>query len=682
MTVSESALPESRIKNNWTLALCAAMLMLFATLSFSASLTKNATYDEPLHAVSGFVIRDFGDYRIDPEDPAFFTWLSSIPHAGAALAFDRDDSNFKNCFRTHDMQWVSAINTLYRTPRNNPDAYIDISRFLFMLIGLATGAVVCWWAWKLAGRIGAFAATAAYALDPNFLGHASLVKNDVPLALITIGLMFALWRFGQRGTKKNLIAIIACCCFAMNIKFSGPIFFVITFIVLRLRAAMSQNWTVLKWDLKDRAQRWVVPYLVCAAAGLCTFVFTWFCYGFRYAPTPDPNLHFDFYAIVQRYQANMMQIVHQNEEKPNYTLKEEANIHIPVVIGAVRLLEDYKVLPEAWLHGFFYTYATTVMRGSYLNGQTSLTGWWYFFPLCVLYKTPVGTLAMLGLSLITVLALWVRRGLGKSEWLIVISLLMLLVRVILWACGIHFAEWGNWVWNLAMLAPIVVRVIPVVIRNDTSSDPWLLVCLITPMVLYGGSAMSSNFNLGIRHVLPLLPLMYVALGVAAARLVLRWRNLGALVVGFLGVSLAIESCSAWPDYIAFFNFPSGGERGGIGKLSDSNLDWGQDLILLADWHKAHPEKNIYLCYFGMPDPTYYDITPRIDLPGGYVLAKGQPLPNIPGIIAISATDLQGTYMNPQLRNFYKPLWSMEPRDVLGGTIYLYDWPLRPPTTQQ
>ena len=83
MTLLDNAPAGTTAKNGWTLALCAAMLILFATLSYSAALTKNATYDEPLHAVSGYVIRDLGDYRIDPEDPAFFTWLSSIPHLGA-----------------------------------------------------------------------------------------------------------------------------------------------------------------------------------------------------------------------------------------------------------------------------------------------------------------------------------------------------------------------------------------------------------------------------------------------------------------------------------------------------------------------------------------------------------------------------------------------------------------------
>jgi len=59
-----------------------------------------------------------------------------------------------------------------------------------------------------------------------------------------------------------------------------------------------------------------------------------------------------------------------------------------------------------------------------------------------------------------------------------------------------------------------------------------------------------------------------------------------------------------------------------------------------------------------------------------------PNPQMPCIIAVSVTNLQGTYMSKDLRDLYAPLKKCEPREILGGTIYLYDFPLRAPTTQQ
>src|SRR4029077_7167106 len=81
---------------------------------------------------------------------------------------------------------------------------------------------------------------------------------------------------------------------ALNVKFSGPIFFIITFLVLLIRAVMLEAWPMLQWNLVNRAGRIAVPFAVCLVAGIFSYVMIWACYGFRYAPTPDPTLHFNF----------------------------------------------------------------------------------------------------------------------------------------------------------------------------------------------------------------------------------------------------------------------------------------------------------------------------------------------------------------------------------------------------
>jgi hypothetical protein len=376
----------------------------------------------------------------------------------------------------------------------------------------------------------------------------------------------------------------------------------------------------------------------------------WACYGFRYAPTSDPNLHFDFNAIVDRAKNNIWRLQNEQrdfskltQEQANQIKDEIASVPVPKAAPITKWFMDHRILPEAWLDGFFYTYATTLMRGSFLNGKYSLHGWWYFFPLAVLYKTPT---AMLLAGVIAIVA-----------WIIIA------------------------VRSRAIFGHPDVPTGPM---WSVNSGVWSAICLLMPVIIYGGMAMTSHFNLGIRHVLPLLPFAHLAAGLFVARLLWRWGKLGALVAAGLGMGLAIESCTAWPNYISFFNEVSGGSRKAIHRMSDSNLDWGQDLRLLAEWQKQHPEKVIYLCYFGMADPDYYKIK-HYNLMGGYELAQQAlqtPDPRVPGIIAISATRLQGTYNGEDFRKVYEPLWRCEPREVLGGTIYLYDWPLRFPTTQQ
>lgn len=95
----------------------------------------------------------------------------------------------------------------------------------------------------------------------------------------------------------------------------------------------------------------------------------------------------------------------------------------------------------------------------------------------------------------------------------------------------------------------------------------------------------------------------------------------------------LETLAGYPDYLAFFNLPSGGSRGGLSLLGDSNLDWGQDLPALADWQRQHPEPTLYLSYSGTADPAAYGIR-YINLPGGYPYGPPPQSPRQPGVIAI------------------------------------------------
>ena len=145
----------------------------------------------------------------------------------------------------------------------------------------------------------------------------------------------------------------------------------------------------------------------------------------------------------------------------------------------------------------------------------------------------------------------------------------------------------------------------------------------------------------------------------------------------LAFGLAGETAGAFPDYIPFFNVAAGGWRHGLELLSDSNLDWGQDLIVLAAWQRAHPRAPLYLAYWGTADPEFYGISYR-NMPGGYIFGPPPQPPEPEGpacVVAISATTLQGVYLSPFGRDYYRPFRMSKPREVLGESIYLFDYPL-------
>lgn len=600
------------------IGLCGAFLILFAALAFSAVRKKSATYDEPLHSVAGYVHRVLGDFRINPEDPALFGYWGSLAHGPGALKINKDYKAWDDMIGDFSVnQWTFVWLTLYRTPENDATAFLNRTRFMFVIVGMMLGGLIGWWSWRLAGAAAAVVATAFFALDPNFMAHSALVKNDVMLSLTWAALAMSLWLFGNKGGWLSLAGVALSCAAAVNVKFSGILAGPVVFLVLLVRALLPHQWTVLRYTLKTRAARLAVVPLVCAVVAAVSYAAIWACYGFRFTPTSDPNVLLNPQRILHRAKLNQAFLRARSiDQITEQTIEQQS----PGTTAEILLwAQDKRLLPQPWLHGFLYTYATTLRRGSYLCGQLSDRGWWYYFPCAFLFKTPTATL----LALIVVGAV----------------------------AAISLRRNANW---------------------------WAIACLALPVLVYGLVAMKANLNLGLRHILPVYPFLFIAVGTGLARLIRQLHRLGALATVLLTLGLAAESLAAYPDFLAFFNTPSGGARGGFRLLGDSNLDWGQDLPLLAKWQKQHDDRPLYLAYFGIADPQYHGVK-AMHLPplaGGWPFASSVHIPNGPCYLAVSATNLQGIYIDQNSRRFYSELMLTPPLAVLGGSIYVYELPPR------
>lgn len=148
-----------------------------------------------------------------------------------------------------------------------------------------------------------------------------------------------------------------------------------------------------------------------------------------------------------------------------------------------------------------------------------------------------------------------------------------------------------------------------------------------------GVASTSGMQLGLRYILPVLPLLYLLAGqlpnwfTGKSGLFVRLlQGIAILAVVSLPLSVRIH-----PEFLAYFNELSGGVIEGRQHLLDSNLDWGQDLRALRDHLRTEKIDKIGLAYFGMVPPREYGIA--YDLPPGH-----QPQP---GRYAISANFVQG-----------------------------------------
>ncbi len=203
----------------------------------------------------------------------------------------------------------------------------------------------------------------------------------------------------------------------------------------------------------------------------------------------------------------------------------------------------------------------------------------------------------------------------------------------------RWSEHGWWYYNLVALGvklPVVILVLLVVTGGfwrRTRLDRLELGSLLIPfasLVLVFSTA--SNLNIGIRHVLPALPFVFLLLGPIFMTTPSRRRErvACALAAGAIATS-AFDAVSVQPDSLTFFNAIAGGPAHGSEWLLDSNLDWGQDLYRVpAAVASIDPQATPYLLYFGHVDPALYGLH--------YQLLPATP---VEGIIAVSENFLWG-----------------------------------------
>ncbi len=218
----------------------------------------------------------------------------------------------------------------------------------------------------------------------------------------------------------------------------------------------------------------------------------------------------------------------------------------PPEASAIGFAERHHLLPESYLYGL--TDVLTLSnkgRPMYLFGRKYPAGRWFYFPAAFLIKSTLGLLLLLAL-------LPFARALWRGE-----------------------------------------------LRRE-------VVFLILPPVVYFGIAMTSKMDIGIRHVLPIMPFLVVL--AAAGAMALNWQSRGwAWAVGALVALHVGSSLWAFPNYLPYSNEIFGGPDRTHRVLADSNVGWGGGLKAL---HASIERRHITQCWFAysaLADPAIFQI---------------------------------------------------------------------------
>jgi len=186
---------------------------------------------------------------------------------------------------------------------------------------------------------------------------------------------------------------------------------------------------------------------------------------------------------------------------------------------------------------------------------------------------------------------------------------------------------------------------------------------------YGAAGMAQRLNIGFRHMMPVLPFVFLFIGVQADRLLRARPRAAALLVPALLAGFALSTLRSYPVAIGFFTewAQAHPER----FLNDSNLDWGQDLGRLAAFMDRRGIRRIALDVFGPAEG------PEVYLKGRYErrpVERGLPES---GWFAVSEFYIMTSrfYKERGLsRADYGALDGIEPAARIGSSIRVYHFP--------
>lgn len=593
----------------------AALTLIGGALAVSATSRWSVTFDEVFHIVSGYSYWQTGDFRLLPDHPPLPGLLSALPLLPLDLAspFAGEQWETGNYWR---------LGQTFLAPPNDADRIALLARLPIVLLWLAGGWIVWAWSQTLFGRAGALVSACLYVFYPDLMAHGSLATTDAAATVFFVAALFAWSRLIQRATWQRWLLAAAAIAALLLSKYSGLLLVPVIVVVAAAVCLRRRPWAVSFGRRTFLLAGWRRAAAMGGACLLCAafvFVAIWACFGFRYRAALDPPgssyshmlLKEDVRDPRTELNAEDRRFLIETYGRDDLSVLDQLLHKHPIMRVLVRWTDDHRLLPEAYLYCLAGTTARADVRMGYLMGQVSPTGWWYYFPVAFLLKMPAATIAVMVLAA---------------------------------AAAVHFRRYGDTGLSLPAAS------------NDASFRRDSVLVMVVFECVYWLASINTHLNIGHRHLLPVYPPLFVLAG-AAGWWLSSTRRAAGVFCGLLVAGTAVTNLLTWPHYIAYFTELIGGPAQGPKYLSDSNVDWGQDLKFLARYLRGHPRDDVKLSYFGTADPgwygldvSYFEYTTNIplwqDLPGTRRLAEFTP-----GTYVFSVTNLHGVYMQADLREW-------------------------------
>ena len=204
----------------WPLVAACALAATFFAQSFSSSLQKSATFDEPMHITAGLSYLETGRIVLSPDHPPLLKELSALGLRAGGVRWPATPA--AAAVTAGSDLWPSAFaKTLI--VENGPDHVLFWARLPLILVSTTLVFAVFLLGRRLIGDPGAVAATFLCAFDPNILAHSYLVTTDVGVATCIVLFVVALWDYIRRPTVLRIVICGLALGAALAAKYSAVI---------------------------------------------------------------------------------------------------------------------------------------------------------------------------------------------------------------------------------------------------------------------------------------------------------------------------------------------------------------------------------------------------------------------------------------------------------------------------
>ena len=608
------------------------ILLLLAKFSFGlfAMIGDAAIVDEIAHIPAGYSYMAYSDYRLNPEHPPLLKDLAGLPILALDVDFPKDHISW-----TTDVngQWESGWHFLYHYG-NDADQILFFARLPLLMLSILFGALIYIFTRKFFSTTSALLATFFYTLSPNFLAHSHLVTTDMGIATaIFLALASFAW-FIRHPSYLTLFWATLGLAVAHITKFSSvlliPFYFGILFILLVVQKN-SPTLGHLGQNIKSIFWKkfWIYAFsYVVIMAG--SILIVWIFY----------TLHTINFPAEKQIELINVSIPNAPDFVRNILVEMSKN-------KILQPLAQY-ILGVAMVFNRVSGGNTTFFFGQVTNQSFPL-----YFPASYLLKTPLAFLILLFLSILALSKDIIVSGLKDRAFKI------------------------RSLWKKL---------------SDYLSSHITELIFFLFILYYSYISVTGNLNLGIRHLFPILPLIYILVSKKTSDILIfltskRTKRLGKYILALLLVWFASSTINTAPNFLSYHNEIIGGGQNAYKYFTDSNVDWGQDLKRLNTWLAKHPEvENLKLDYFGGGEPRYYLCARDYDEDGQLIKSSaGYNCENsvyqkwevdrgpTKGWIAVSVTFLQNAQWYHKLlgQPDYDWLRDQEPYAKIGNSIFVY-----------